>query len=366
MRFARKGYAVVDNEDAVEKIQGVKGFSPAEYASSVHGSQARILELLGEDITYDDLICLGGFAFRIGISKRMCPSAAHPCCGYVCLEGSNRAIPWHMDSYETLPWQDDREDEESFRGRVCDEIRRSIDAGVPVHYGSEEDGLIIGYSDGGRRWRCLHPYHEWGKEEFWHDEARGFAGGRWPWGIVIWKKRKAEEELESADELLEAALQQAVEMWTAGLLDDQYVTGEEAYRFWIDWLSGIDAGNVDDPKAGMQGNGWCLDVLLHSREAAARWLAEKALEMDADPGKCLTEAADHYRVLVRVLSEGLGCTWDLALPPDRFDEWTPELRADQIGRLRKAEESDSAAIAAIGRALDLMRMNRSDQLTSPR
>ena len=59
-------------------IEGIEGFSPGEYASSVQGCQARILQTLGEPLSYDDLICYSGFAFRVGIHEEMCPSAGHP------------------------------------------------------------------------------------------------------------------------------------------------------------------------------------------------------------------------------------------------------------------------------------------------
>lgn len=57
-------------------IEGVEGFNPGEYASSVHGSQARILETLGESLSYDDLICYGGFAFRRGVHEAFCHDEA--------------------------------------------------------------------------------------------------------------------------------------------------------------------------------------------------------------------------------------------------------------------------------------------------
>ena len=152
-------------------IDGVEGFNAGEYASSVHGAQARILQALGESLTYDDLICYGAFAFRVETHDRMCPSAGHPCCGFVCVDGSNRASPWKMRLFETFPWGKPKENRDAFEAETCAAIRESVDRGVPVHYGSEEDGLIIGYGDSGRRWWCVHPYHKGGREAFWHDEA---------------------------------------------------------------------------------------------------------------------------------------------------------------------------------------------------
>ncbi|MBN1942579.1 MAG: M56 family metallopeptidase, partial [Phycisphaerae bacterium] len=46
-------------------IEGVQGFHPGEYANSVAGSGTRILQMLGESLSYDDLICYSAFAFRV-------------------------------------------------------------------------------------------------------------------------------------------------------------------------------------------------------------------------------------------------------------------------------------------------------------
>ena len=52
-------------------LEGVTGFSPGEYVDSVHGSQARILQALGEPLTDDALVCYSGFAFRVGVHQAM-------------------------------------------------------------------------------------------------------------------------------------------------------------------------------------------------------------------------------------------------------------------------------------------------------
>jgi hypothetical protein len=45
--------------------------------------------------------------------------------------------------------------------------------------------------------------------------------------------------------------------------------------------------------------------------------------------------------------DGLDCPWELALPPDRFDEWSSKFRQMQLSRLETAREHDRKAIAAI-------------------
>jgi hypothetical protein len=332
-------------------IDGVKGFDPCQYTSSVHGSQARILQVLGEKVGYDDLVCYSAFAFRVQWHQQGCPSAAHPGPGYTCLEGSNRAIPWRMAIYEDAPWnKQPQSGRTAFEAKVREAVRASIDRGIPVHYGSEEDGLIIGYGDGGRRWLCVHPYSKDGAEQFWHDEAKDFAGGKWPWGVVVWTEPQSPSERTSERDLLIAALRQAVDMWKTRIKGD-YFCGEAAYEQWLAYLHGVETGEVKDPKTGMQGNAWCFDVLAQNRQIAGRWLAAKAQGLDGEAGKQLAVAAGHYEALSEGCMKDLKCTWELALPPQQFDKWTSALRKEQIRRLQAAREHDRAAVAAIEQAL---------------
>ena len=331
-------------------IEGVEGFHPGQFASSVHGVQARICQAVADGPSYEQLICYGGLAFRVEVHEAMCPSAGHPCCGYMCIENSNRAMPWKARVFDAFPGSKDEQGRAAFEREAVAAIRQSIDRGIPVHYGSEEDGLIIGYADEGRRWWCVHPYHEGGRETFWHDEILGFAGGNWPWGIAVWTQPKSDDERVSVRELTMAALRQAVDMWHTEKRDKYYV-GEAAYAYWLKWLSDVDPGRIADPKAGMQGNGWCYDTLIHYRQHAAEWLKQTADDFDGDARQELLIAADHFEQIAAVCTKGLNSPWDLALRPDRFDEWTSAMRADQITRLTAARDHDRAAIAAIKKAL---------------
>jgi len=335
-------------------IEGVKGFSPGEYADSVHGCQARILEALGEPLTYDELVCCSGFAFRIGVHEQMCPSAGHPCCGYMCLDNAFRAMPWKMKPYESFPWGAPKDDRAAFEAEVCAAVAASIDRGIPVHHGGEEDGLIIGCADGGRRWWCVHPYHKWGAEPFWHDKAKGSAGGNWPWVVVVWQGPKPAGERVPDRDLTVAALRLAVDMWKTQKRE-AYFCGDAAYGHWLDWLRGVDAGTVEDPKAGMQGNGWCFDVLVHSRRIAARWLERKAPVLGGPARGPLGVAAGRYGQTADACMKDLECPWGLAVGPGKFDQWTGAMRRDQIERLEAAREHDRAAIAAIEQALEALR-----------
>lgn len=346
---------IVKREGGKVWIDGAKGFSPAEYVDSVHGVQARIAETVGEAVTYDDLVCYSGFAFRVGAHKGMCPSAGHPCCGYECLETGLPAVPWKTDLYEGSRWAKPGPgpERDAFVADACAAIKDSIDRGVPVHYSKEEDGIIVGYADEGRRWWCYHPYHKGGKEAFWYDEAKGFAGGGWPWAVSVWSEPKAASERAGERDLTVAALTQAVVMWKTERNGD-YFCGEAAYAHWLRWLRGVDDGAVKDPKAGMQGNGWYYNVLENSRGIAGRWLRKRAEGFTGEAREHLLRAADSYSRIHDVCMKDIGCSWNLAPGPNKLAEWTPEFRRKQIERLEAAREQDRAAIAEIEKALRSM------------
>jgi hypothetical protein len=330
----------------------VQGFDPGEFASSVHGVDARICQAVGESLSYEELICYGALAFRVCVHETMCPSAAHPCCGYMCIDNSNRALPWKTRGFDSLPWSAPKPDRAVFEAGACAAIKQSIDAGVPIHYGGEEDGLIIGYENDGKRWWCVHPYHKGGKEAFWYDQGSGMAGGKnWPWGIAVWTESKPASDHACPRELTIAALKQATEMWTAGRRE-AYFVGDAAYEHWIKYLGDIEAGRCPDPKGAMQGNRWCYYTLTHYRRIAAQWLKETATDLAADHDAVphLIQAADRYTQLADACTRGLSSPWELTPGPGQFEQWTSALRQDQIKRLAAARDHDRAAIAAVKQA----------------
>jgi hypothetical protein len=331
----------------------IPGFSPGDFTSSIHGAQARILEHVGQSMTYDDLVGYGAFAFRTNWHKTGCPSGGHPCCGYMCIDGSNRAIPWNVKAYEAMPRGKKRSDEEleAFKAQTNAAIKASIDRGIPVQYDLEEAGLIIGYADDGKRWWCVHPYHKWGKEAFWFDEVKGMAGGKWPWVIVVWSEPKPDDQRADPRELTIAALKQVVDMWNTQKKGD-YFCGDAAYKHWIQWLRDVEAGKIKNPKGWMQGNGWCYDVITQNRPIAARWLKKQAGLFDGEAKQHLLKAAKTYAKIDPVMVEADKCPWDLTLGPGRFNEWTSEKRQTQISRMEQARELDRAAIAEITKALE--------------
>ena len=326
---------VVKDADKVW-IKGIEGFSVCQWPNTVHGSQARILQAMQFPLTYEDLIGYSGFAFRVLNHEAMCPSASHPCCGIACVENSYKALPWHTHQYDSFPWSDPKPDRAAFEKEVCDAIKKNIDQGIPVHYGSEEDGLIIGYADDGKRWWCVHPYYKEGKQAFWMDELKpegieAFAGPKWPWTVRVWVAPKESDQLVLPKTLTINALNQAVAMWDQKVDPNispkplhVYFSGDQAYEKWIGWLEQVQAGEIKNPKSGMQGNAWCYAVLVHSRHIAAKWLKQQANLFDGDVQNQLMKIADTYGQIPQVCLKDISSTWELFMGPDRFEDWTDE------------------------------------------
>jgi len=206
--------AKVRREGAKVWIEGVKGWDFSRRGSSVHAAMETVMRTIGEDISYDYLLGTSGLAFRMQVHKGWCPSSPHSFCGYMCVQGSVNALPWKVRAYEV-----EAGDAMGVR-QARQAVAVSIDRGIPCTYGSEEDGVIVGYQKGGEEWICIHP----------------FAGGKmfvetgWPWGIGVYTERKA--RLPDRRALVLESLRQAVQMARTEKVND-YFCGFNAWQRWI-------------------------------------------------------------------------------------------------------------------------------------
>ena len=110
-------------------LEGINGWFVGDRESSVHAAQAAVMEAVGEEISYFELLGTAALAFRMQVSKDgLCPSSPHSFCGYQCVAGSVNALPWHIKVYEVKA--DDAEAVKVARQAVIE----SIEHGVPVQY----------------------------------------------------------------------------------------------------------------------------------------------------------------------------------------------------------------------------------------
>jgi hypothetical protein len=229
-------------------------------------------------------------------------------------------------------------------------VVRSLEAGIPVQYGSEEDGVIVGYQKGGEEWLCLHPYREGGTKTF-VETSR-------PWGIVVFGERK--EQMPSRRALAVAALRQAVAMAHAeeGGEEKGYYVGFRAWEDYIQTVQSLDAADDKTRADAMQGNAWIYECLAQYRDSGARYLREIAGEFSPAAAAHLQKAADLYdRMANHVLRDEQHCVVTVA-PYAWFlkegQTWTPEMRAEQVRRLQAAFPLERRAVHEMEEALAAM------------
>jgi hypothetical protein len=320
-------------------LEGVSGWSVGDRESSVHAAQAAAMAAVGEDISYEYLVGVSGLAFRMQVSKDgLCPSSPHSFCGYACHVRSSQALPWVLQLFEAKP----KDAEKIQVARQA--IMASIDRGVPVQYGSEEDGIIVGYQKGGEEWICYHPMREGG--------TKTFVETQWPWGILIFVEPK--RELPPKRELAIGALEQAVAMSRAQEAGDYHV-GFAAWDAYLERLQALQGADEETQKGDMLGNSWIYECLAQYRHAAALYLREIAAAFSAQAEGHLLQAADLYeRMSNEILQDSEHCLITIApLPwtPKEGEAWTNEMRRDQIARLGIALPLEREAIREIESAL---------------
>jgi len=320
-------------------LEGVKGWFCGDKESSVHAAQEAAMQAVGEDVTYEHLVGVSGLAFRMQVSKDgMCPSSPHSCCGFRCVDRSVRTLPWKVKVFLVKP--DNAQGVAEARRAVV----QSIDRGVPVQYGSEEDGVIVGYAKGGAEWICLHPYRDGGKKTF--------VETKWPWGIVVFTERK--DALPATRDSALEALKQAVEMSKADEAG-AYCLGFKAWDVYIQRLSALDGADDKTRKDSMQGNAWIYECLAQYRDAAARYLRAVGPEFGPQAAQHLLKAAESYDKLANhVLRDEKHCVVTVAPYPWALkpgESWTAETRQGQIQRLKAALPLEREALAEIEKAL---------------
>ncbi|HRU05174.1 MAG TPA: hypothetical protein P5137_05300 [Candidatus Brocadiia bacterium] len=332
---ANPGKAALRRQGGRVWLEGVQGWFCGQKQSSVHAAHEAVMRAMGEEVSYDDLLGVSGLAFRMQVHRQgLCPSSPHAFCGYHCVERSLQALPWEARAFEVKP--EDTEGVREARAAVVESIER----GAPAQYGREEDGVIIGYAKGGEEWLCLHPLRDRGEKPFVETE--------WPWGILVFTQRKTQRLAER--DLAMAALAQAVEM--ARLRECAgYMLGFAAWEHYARVVLGLGQTGDEARRKAMAGNAWIYECLVQYRACAARWLTGIAgLFDDAQAGHINAAAAIYDEMASRVLTgPGRGsmsiAPYAWSLKPGQ--EWTDEMRVEQVRRLEQGLGLERRAVAEI-------------------
>ena len=342
-------------------LDGVEGWSSSEKVSSVHATIETIMKALGEDIQYEYLVGISSAAFRMQVGG-LCPSSPHPCCGFNCINRAIKALPWQIKGYAV-----DQEKKEPSND-LFQVVVQSIDRGIPVSTGEEEDGLIIGYHKENQDYICFHPWRNDGKESFVVSSLADIC-----WGIGVYTERKS--ELSDPQELILESLKQAVEMANTDRVEN-YDVGFKAWDVYIEILESLDERKIEDVE--MLGNAWIYECLVQYRKTASNYLLSMEDHFKDKAKNHVRNAAALYRQMPETLLKGAHKSKEIApYPIDMLqfinpslsggeeskgntpsqqsqkgsDFWTKEMRQKQIHRLEEAKILEYKAIEEIEKVL---------------
>lgn len=320
-------------------LKGIKGWSSNEKASSVHAAFEAIMKALDEDIGYEYLVGISSLAFRMQISG-LCPSSPHPCSGYNCVDRSIRILPWKIKGYGF-----NQNNSEKLK-KLYEIVVKSIDRGIPLQTGEEDDGIIIGYQKEKKELICLHPWHHNGDKPFVVSSFTDIC-----WSITLYTERKTKPI--DHRKLVIDSLKQAVKMANKSKFRGYYI----GFKAWEEYIKSLKMLNKNLQTAkgdDILGNAWIYKCLVHYRDIAAKYLVIIEDQFGEETKRHLRNASRLFEEIshdILKYDKGLEeITGDYNTMLEHVD-WTKEMCPDQIKRLEKAKPLEVQAINNLERAL---------------
>jgi hypothetical protein len=129
---------------------------PKQHPNTVFKSRAIAFQACGDTTTYVDLMGISAAAFRLQVGAFLCPSSPHPFLGFLCGELARKSLGYEMRQYD---W-DCRKRRKTAKAKQA--VVESIDDGKPAITVDEEEGLAVGYVDGGAQLLVRDPYSDMG------------------------------------------------------------------------------------------------------------------------------------------------------------------------------------------------------------
>ena len=316
-----------------------------EHDNSVIACIAGVMATMGEEeLTYEYLMGVSGAAFKVQMHQpNWCPSAACAECGYDCVPGAMAVTGYRLTWIAT---QRNGQALPEGVAQAAPAIAASIDRGIPVIFGSEESGLVVGYRADGQR--VLRPYM---REEGYVDTDQ------WSWRTGI---------IEPADlpmdrrEVVVNSLRLAVTLAKTERFGN-YLSGLAALEHWSQALlddSRFDSLTPDNWFPIAHGNGYCYPCLWSARFNAEKYLRGVADDYEDPVRGRLLELAGHYQrmhqTLVRTKPE-FDCIW--SLQPWLLKSpanWTHVVRQKESELLREVLVIEQEAVAKIEALLRLL------------
>ena len=335
----------VKREDGKVWIEGA-GVAPGGMCTGIHAITTVMQGIGEEEMTYPYLMGVSGMAFRVQMSTNgWCPSSPNAYCGFNCWDTVREALPREMVHHPLF----DKDPEKVKQARAA--LVASIDKGVPVQFGSEEDSVCVGYADGGKTILALTLKDKDGSTRT--REVKDV-----PWGITV---VGAPRTPPPRRDLVVKSLKRAVTWWKSETSGDkgQYACGAKAWETWIAGL-GDDAKfeRMSDEKkehpdsffSNALGNAWTYESLLCGRKAAAAYLRSIADQFKPDAAGHLKTAADLCRQVhdtLKAANKHVHYPWQMKTKAN----WTKEMRTAQAEAMKKAFEFEEEVVDEIEKAL---------------
>lgn len=336
------------SESHSKVIEGVGELDFARRGNSVMGALELALHTIGDQTSYDELMGTSGMAFRLQMAlPEWCPSAPYAGVGYDCVPHAAAALGRDIEWIPAEPAASDP------MARRVEAIVDSIDRDVPVLYGAEECGLIVGYHHGGRQFSVrsyFDPSEMYSVLDRLDWPSPGILGDAEP---APGPEQKLHRSLELAVDL--ARCEQRFPTHHPGR---HYACGFAAWEAWIDGLRDDERFQAiprEQLAVAIQANAWCYRSLIDARAAAGRYLGRA--------GDGLARIADLYERLALLLEEGLGVVpqpraWlkddgiGIGYRMQTGDDWPAAHRHQQADTLERGLDLERQAIGAIEALLE--------------
>ncbi len=241
--------------------------------------------------------------------------------------------------------------------RFTEEIRQSLDAGMPVLVYPPDLNIAVayGYTDEGRV-LLLRDYMHGDKYRRLPVRELGFLLG------FLTDRNDALPEREA----LAFILKQAILNWKRGIFHEgpaDYFYGVAAYRRWADDLQRAAALSEEDRKKLFFLTWLSFNTIVDARAAAETYLREKAKSLGGEPAALLDRAATLYARQNAFLT-GILNAKDAFLGPwtrKKFEDWTEEVRQRERGSIEAMSTQEAEAVGVLEKALSSMESAKQDE-----
>ena len=238
-------------------VSGIPNLS-WERPNTFMGALEAVRHRFGDHVGYAFLCGVSGAAFRTHFFDTWCPSSPDPTCGYdagtVALKARGLSPTWlHVSS------------DGKNKPQILAEIRKSIDAGMPVLaidlIETPEWGIIIGYQKNGEELHCR-TYFD--KHKFFE------VAQKFPFAVAILKR---EDRVPDEGASINQGFGIVAENLTTPKYGE-YLSGLAAFDKWMARLRDDDFTKLDSAKLStvIQANYWIFQRLIADRKTGIEYL----------------------------------------------------------------------------------------------